>query len=163
MTVLQKSNLKNLVTWFVAVAIQSLSRVWLVATPWTTAHQAPLSFTISWSLSTESAMTSNHLTVGQPFFFRLQSFPESGSGGQSVVSSPSAWVLPVNIHDWFPLGLTGLSRVFSFKTSILRRSTFFMVQLSHPYTTTGKTIWAFVGKLCGPLLAKWRLCFLIAV
>ena len=84
------------------------------------------------------------------------------SGGQSVGSSPSAWVLPVNIQDWLPLGLTGLSRVFSFKTSILQRSTFIMVQLSHPYMTTGKTIWAFVGKLCGPLLAKWHLCFLIA-
>ena len=104
-----------------------------------------------------------------PFSSCLQSFPESGSfqmsqfftsGGQSIGVSASASVLPVNIEDWFPLGLTGwislqckgLSRVFSNTTaSILQRSAFFIVQLSHPYMTTGKTIaltrWIFVGKV----------------
>ena len=73
------------------------------------------------------------------------------SGGQSIGVSASAWVLPMNIQGWFPLGLTGLisllfkglSRVFSSTTvwkSILWCSAFFMVQLSHPYMTTGKTI-----------------------
>ena len=85
------------------------------------------------------------------------------SGGQSTRASTSASVLPMNIEDWFPLGWTGwislqskgLSRVFSnttvSKASILWCSTFFIVQLSHPYLTTGKTIlltrWAFVGKV----------------
>ena len=62
----------------------------------------------------------------------------------------------MNIQGWFPLGLTGsilqskgLSRVFG--TTVLQGSAFFMVQLSHPYMTTGKTIafdmWAFVSKV----------------
>ena len=93
---------------------------------------APLSFTVSWSLlklmSIEGVMPSNHLV---PFSSCLQSFPVSGSflmsqlfasGAQSIRASAS--VLPMNIQDWFPLGLTGLislqpkgpSRVFSSTT-----------------------------------------------
>ena len=95
-----------------------------------------------------------------PFSSCLQSFPASGSfpmsrffasGGQSVGVSASASVLPMNIQDWFPLGLTDwislqskwLSRVLqhhSSKASILWCSSFFIVQLSHPYMTTGKTV-----------------------
>ena len=100
----------------------------------------------------------------------LQSFPESGSfqmsqlftsGGQSIAVSAATLVLPMNIQDWSPLGWTGwislkskeLSRVFSNtavqKASILRRSAFIIVQLSHPYMITGKTKaltkWTFVG------------------
>ena len=91
---------------------------------------------------------------------RLQSFPASGSfqmsqffasGGQSIVISASASVLPMNIQDWFPWGWTGwislqskglssLLQHHSSKASILQRSAFFIVQLSHPYMTTGKTI-----------------------
>ena len=104
-----------------------------------------------------------------PFSSCLQSFSASGffpksqffaSGGQSIGVSASASVLPVNIQNWFPLGLTGLislqskglSRVFSSsKASVLQRSAFFTVLLSHPYMTTGKTIaltrWTFVGKV----------------
>ena len=109
-----------------------------------------------------------------PFASCLQSFQASGSfqmsqfstsGGQSIGVSASASVLPVNIQDWFPLGWTdwislqskGLSRVFSLlqqhssKASILECSTFFIVQLSHPYMTTGKATalarWIFVGKV----------------
>ena len=97
----------------------------------------------------------------------LQSFPESGSfpmsqfftsDGQSVGASAS--VLPMNIQDWFPLGLTGLIflskgtlkslQYHSSKASILQCSAFFMVQLSHLYMTTGKTIaltrWIFLAK-----------------
>ena len=99
-----------------------------------------------------------------PFFPASESLPMSwlfASGGQSTGVSASASVLPKNIQDWFPLRLTGLislqSRVSQessptpqFKASILRHSVFFMVQLSHPYMTTGKTIaliiWTFVGK-----------------
>ena len=135
------------------------------ATTWTAAHQASLSFTISWSLlklmSVESVMPSNHLILCCPLSSYLQSFPASGSfpmsqlfasGSQSIGASASASVLPMIIQDWFPLGLTSLIslqsnrlwRVFSnsssSKTAILWCSAFFMVQLSHPYMTTGKTI-----------------------
>ena len=94
-----------------------------------------------------------------PFSSCFQSFPVSGSfpmswlfisGGQSIGASASASVLPENIQDWFPLGLTALislqskrlSRVISnsSKASILQHSAFFIVQLSHPYMTTGKII-----------------------
>ena len=90
-----------------------------------------------------------------PFSSCLQSFPVSGSfqmsqffasGGQSIGVSASASVLPMNIQDWFPLGWTGLISFKSLlqhhssKTSILWHSAFFIVQLSHPYMTTGKAI-----------------------
>ena len=85
------------------------------------------------------------------------------SGGQSIGASASASVPPVNIQDWSPLGGTGwislqskgLSRVSSNTTvqkhQFLWCSAFFIVQLSHPYMTPGKTIaltrWTFVGKV----------------
>ena len=83
------------------------------------------------------------------------------SGGQSIGVSPSAPVLPMNIQDWFPLGWTGcisvqskgLSKVFS-NTTVQKHHSLalgFIVQLSHPYMTTGKTTaltrWTFVGKV----------------
>ena len=93
-----------------------------------------------------------------PFSSCLQSFPASGSfpmsqlftsGGQSTGVSSSVSVLPVNIQDWFPLGwldllavqgtLKSLPQHHSSKASVLRHSAFFIVQLSHPYMTTGKT------------------------
>ena len=106
-----------------------------------------------------------------PFSSYLQSFPISGSfqmsqffssGGQGIGVSSSASVLPMNTQDWSHLGWTswislkskGLSRVFSNTTvqkHLLLLSVFFIVQLSHPYMTTGKTIaltrWTFVGKV----------------
>ena len=91
--------------------------------------------------------------------FCLQSFPASGSfpksqlfasGGQSIEASTSTSVLPTNIQGWFTLGLTGLISLQSrgllrviFSTTIWKHlwcSAFFMVQLSHLYKTTGKTI-----------------------
>ena len=95
-----------------------------------------------------------------PFFSRFQSFPASGSfpvsqffasGGQTIGVSASASVLPMNNQDWFPLGFTGLTSLqsnrlksllqhHSSKASILQCLAFFMVQLSHPYMTTEKTI-----------------------
>ena len=80
------------------------------------------------------------------------------SSGQRIGVSASASVLPMNIQDWFPLGWTdwislqskGLSRIFS-NTTIQKHQFFFIVQLSHPYMTTGKTIAftrrTFVGKV----------------
>ena len=111
----------------------------------------------------------------------LKSFPASGSfpmsqvfasGSQSIGASALASVLPVNIQYWFPLGLTGLVSLQSLdwktlksllqhhssKASILQRSAFFTVQLSHPYMTTGKTIAltrrTFVSKVISLLFNK---------
>ena len=96
-----------------------------------------------------------------PFSSCLQSFPASGSfpmsqfftsGGQNIGASAPASILPMNIQDYFPLGSTGVISLLSkglsksllqhhsSKASILRLSAFFMVQLSHPYMTSGKTI-----------------------
>ena len=91
------------------------------ATPWTAARQASLSFTISQSLlklmSIESVMPSNHLIFCCPLLLLPSVFLASGSflmsqlfasGGQSTGASVSASILPVNIQDRFPFGLTGL-------------------------------------------------------
>ena len=112
-------------------SVQSLSHVWLFATPWTAAGQASLSTTNSQSLlklmSIESLMPSNHLILCHSLLFKPSVFPSirvfsnESSGGQSIGALASASVLPMNIQDWFPLGWTGwislqskgLSRVFS--------------------------------------------------
>ena len=93
------------------VVVQVLSCVQLFATPWTTARQASLSFTISWSclkiISFESVMPSDHLVLCHPLLFLPSSFPASvffpvsqifTSVGQSIVASASALVLPMNIQ-----------------------------------------------------------------
>ena len=115
-------------------SVQSLSRVWLFATPWTAARQASLSITNFQSLlklvSIELVMPSNHLILSSPSppafnlsqhqgLFQLSQFFESG--GQSIGVSVLASVLPMNIQDRFPLGWAGwislqskrLSGVFS--------------------------------------------------
>ena len=119
------------------------------ATPWTTAHQIYLLFTISQSC-TNSCPLSHwcHPTISPSviaFSSCPQSFPASGcfqmsqlfaSGGQSTGASASASVLPMNILDWFPLGWTdwisllskGLSRVL-FNTTVQKHQ-FFGAQLS---------------------------------
>ena len=113
--------------------VKPLSCVWLFATPWTGAHQASLSFSISWSLlKLMSIEPWCHPAISSSVIFSScpQSFPASGffpmsqllaSGGQSIGASASTSDLPMNIQDWFPLGCTGLislqskglSRVFS--------------------------------------------------
>ena len=131
----------------VFVSVHSLSHVRFFAAPWTAAHQASLSFTISQSwlkfMSTESVMPSNHLTLCCPLSSCPQSFPASGSfpmswlftsGGQSIGTSASASALPMTTQDWFPLEFTGvislqskgLSRVFSSTT--VEKHQFFSVQ-----------------------------------
>ena len=110
-----------------------------------------------------------------PFSSCLQSFSASGSFpinwlfasvSQSIGASSSVSVLLMNIQGWVPLGLTGFLAVWgtlksllqhhSSKASILQCSALFMIQLSHPYLTTGKTIvltrWTFVGKVMSLLL-----------
>ena len=99
-----------------AIVVQLLSRIWLFATPWTTAHQASLSFTISWSLlklmSIESVMPSNisssaTLLLWPSIFPSIRVFSKSwlfALGGQSTGASASASELPMSIQGWFPLG-----------------------------------------------------------
>ena len=139
------------------------------AAPWTAACQASLFITNSGSLlklmSIESVMPSNHLILCRPLlllpsiFLSIRAFSNESVlhiSGQSIGVSASASVLPMNIQDWFPLGWTGWlslqsKGLSSSKASILQASAFFIVQVSHPYMTTGKTIaltrWTFVGKV----------------
>ena len=169
-----------------------LSCVQHFVTPWTVAHQVPLSFTTSQSwlkfMSIEPVMLYKHLIICYYLLLCLQSLAISRSSakswlftssGQNTGASASASVLPMNIQDWFPLGLNGLislqskrlSRVFSSTTvekyqlsSIL---TLFMGQLSHLYMTTGKTIaltiWTFFDKVMSLLfnmLPRFAIAFL---
>ena len=160
---------------FVAV-VQSQSRVWIFVTPWMAAHQASLSFTVSWSLlkfmSIESVMPSNHFTLCCPLlllpsiFLSIRVF---SSESALHIRWPEYWsfsfgISPSNEYsrlisfrmDWLDLlavqgTVKGLLQHHSSKASILWHSAFFMVQFSHPYMTTGKTIalttWTFVGKV----------------
>ena len=111
----------------VTLLFSSPSHVWLLGTPWTAAHQASLSLTISQSwfrlLSIESMMPSTISFSVVPFSIWLQSFPASGSfsmnqlfasDGQSIGASASLSVLPINIQGWFPLGL------ISFRIDLLK-------------------------------------------
>ena len=157
-------------------SLQSLSRVQLFATPWTAARQASLSITSSWSppklMSIESVMPSNHLILSCPLFLLPSIFPSIRvvfSESVLLIRSPKYWsfsfnISPSNDHpglisfrmDWLDLlavqgTLKSLLQHHSSKASILRHSAFFVVQLSHPYMTIGKTIAlsrrTFVGKV----------------
>ena len=142
------------------VVVQSLSCVRLFVTPWTAAHQASLSFTISWSLlkllSIELVMPSSHLVLCLPLLLRPSVFPSSrvfSSGIRwlkywsfSFSISPSSeylGLISLKIY-WFDLlAVQETLKVFqphSLKTSSLWCSAFFIVQLSHPYMTSGKTM-----------------------
>ena len=137
-------------------SVQFLSHDWLFATPWTAASQALLSFINSWSLlklmPREFMMPPTITSSVVPFSSCLQSFAASGSFpisqffascGQSIGVSASASVLPVNIQDWFPLGLTdfislqykGLSRVL-FNTILQTNSS--VLSFLHGTTLTSK-------------------------
>ena len=115
----------------------------------------------------------NHLILCHPLLLLPSIFPNiSIFSNESVlcIRWPEYWgfsfsiSLPMNIQDLFPLGLTGLISLqsksllqyHSSKASVLQRSAFFIVQLSHLYMTTGKTIvltrWTFVGKVMFLLL-----------
>ena len=131
-------------------------------TPWTAACQAPLSSIISQSLiefmSTESVMLSSHLVLCCPFSVCLQSFPAAGSFPMSQLSHQVAKVLDLQLQssqwifmvyffriDYFDLlvvqgTLKCLLQHPNLKASVFQYSAFLMVQLSHPYMTTGKTI-----------------------
>ena len=133
---------------------------WPSPTPRVYSNSCPLSQWCHSTISSSVIPFSSHLQSASGSFPMSQFF---ASGGQSIGVSASASVLPMNIQDWFPLGWTGwisllsqgtlksLLQHHSSKASILRCSAFFIVQLSHPYMSTGKTIaltrWNFVGKV----------------
>ena len=155
-----------------AVSSVQFNRVRLFVTPWTTAHQASLSITNCWSppkpcpLSWWCYPTISSSVV--PFSSCPQSFPASRSSALCI-RWPKYWRFSFNISpssehpglisfrmDWLDLlafqgTFKSLLQHHSSKASILLHSAFFIVQFSHPYMTTGKTIaltrWTFVGKV----------------
>ena len=145
-------------------------------TPWTTAHQASLSLTISWTLlklmSIESIMPSNHLIFCHPLILLPSTFTSIRVfSNESIlhIKWPKYWSFSFSLSpsnensglisfriDWLDfLAVQGTLKSFlqhhSSKASILWNSDFFMAQISHPYMATGKTIaltrWTFVGKV----------------
>ena len=162
-------------------SVQSLSRVRLFVTPWTAARQASLSITSSQSspkpMSIELVMPSNHLILCHPLLLSPSIFPSIRVfSNESALRMrwPKYWGFSFNISpssehpglisfrmDWWVIlavkgTLKSLLQHHSSKASILPCSAFFIVQLSYPYMTTGKTValtrWTFVEK---------GLCFLI--
>ena len=157
-------------------SVQSLSCVRLFATPRTAAHQASLSITDSWSLlklmSIESVMPSNHLILCRPLLLLPSVFPSIRVLSNELVLCigwPKYWSFSFSVSssneypelisfrmDRLDLiavqgTLKSLLQHHSSKASNLQCSAFFIIQFSHPYVTTGKSItlnrWIFVGKV----------------
>ena len=157
-------------------SVQSLSHVRLFATPWTAACQVSLSITSSQSLlklvSLESVMPSNYLLLCRPLLLLPSIFPSIrvfSNESAPRIRWPNYWTFSFNISpsnehsglisfrmDWLDLlavpgTLKSLLQHHSSKASILWHWAFFIVQLLHPYMTTGKTIAltrrTFVGKV----------------
>ena len=157
-------------------SVQSLSHIQLFVTPWTAACQTSLSITNSQSppkpTSIESVMPSSHLILCHPLLLLPSIFPSTRVfSNESALRirwpnywSPSFNTSPSNEYpglisfrmDWLDLlavqgTLKNLLQHHSSKASILRCSALFIVQISHPYMTTGKTMaltrWTFVGKV----------------
>ena len=160
--------------WWPLLLFSLLICVQVFVIPWTIARQASLSFTISWSLfklmSIELVMPSNHLILCCRLLLLPSVFPSIRVfSNESVlrIRWPKYWsfsISPSNEYsglisfriEWFDLlavqrTLKSLLQHHSSKASILRRLVFSMVQLSHPYMATGRTIaltrWTFVGKV----------------
>ena len=146
-------------------SVRSLSHVRLLETPRTAAHQASLSITNSWRLlklmSIESVMPSNHLILCHPLLLLPSIFPSIrvfSNESALLIRWPKYWSFPFNISpsnehpglisfrmDWLDLlavqgTLNSFLQHHGSKAPILKHSAFFIVQLSHPYMTTGKTI-----------------------
>ena len=164
----------------IIVFVKSLSHVQLFTTSLTVACQAPLSYTVSQNLlrcvSVESVMLSNHLSLCHLLLLLPSIFPSIRVfSNKSVlcIRWPKYWSFSFSISpsseysglisfmiDWFDLlAIQGTLKSLihhNLKASVLQHSAFFMVQLSHPYMTTGKTIaltiWTFVGKVMSLLL-----------
>ena len=155
-------------------SVQLLSCVWLFATPWTAARQASLSITNSRSLpklmSIELMMPSNHFILCRPLLLLPSIFPNIkvfSNESALCIRWPKFWSFsfnfsPSNEHpglisfrmDWLDLlavqgTLKSLLQHHSSKASVLWHSAFFIVQLSHPYMTIGKTI----------ALTRWAFCW----
>ena len=156
-------------------SVQSLSRVRLFATPWIAARQASLSITNSQNscrlMSIESVMPSNHLILCRPLILLPSIFPSIrvfSNESALCIRWPKYWsfsfnISPFNEHsglifrmDWLDLlvvqgTLKSLLQHHSSKALILLHPALFIVQLSHPYMTTGKTIaltrWTFIDKI----------------
>ena len=167
--------------------VQSLNLVQFFVTPWTTACQASLSINMSQSLlkfmSIESMMPSNHFILCPPLLLLPSIFPSIkvfSSKSALCISWPSYWSVSISLSneysglisfrvDWFELlavqGTLKSLLQHNSKASILQHSAFFIVQLSHPYMTTGKTIsltiWTFVRKVIS-LLFNMSSRFIIA-
>ena len=173
-------------------SVQSLSSVQLFMIPWTAALQASLSITNSQSLlklrPIESVMPSNHLILCRPLLLLPSIIPSIrvfSNESALRIRWPKYWsfsfsISPSNEYsglisfrmDWLDLlsvqrTLKSLLQHHSSKASILRHSTFFIVQLSHPYMTTRKTIaltrWTFVDKVMSLLfnmLSRLAITFL---
>ena len=153
------------IAWDSISPVQLLSRLWPFATPWTAAHQASLPITNFWNwlklMSIVSVMPSNYLILCLPplllpsIFLSIRVFSNVSA---LCIRWPKYWSFCFNISlsnehpglisfrmDWLDLlavqgTLKSLLQYHSSKASILRCSAFFIVQLSHPYMTTGKTI-----------------------
>ena len=146
-------------------SVQSLSRIRLLANPWTAAHQASLSITNSQSLPKlmpiESVMPSNHLILPYPPFLLPSIFPRVrvfSNESYLCIRWPQYWSFSFNLSpsneyegmtsfrmDWLDLlavqgTLKSLLQHHTTKASNFQHSAFFIVQLSYPYMTTGKTI-----------------------
>ena len=177
----------------IVVVVQSLSHVRLFATPWTAACQASLSFTLSRRLlklmSIESVMPSNLLVLSRPLLLPPSIFPRIRVFSNELalhIRWPKYWsfsysISPSNQYsglisfriDWFILlevqgTLMSLLQHPSSKVSMLQLSVYFMVQLSHLYMATGKTIALtrriFEGKVMSLLfnmLSRWVIAFLL--
>ena len=155
-------------------SVQSLSHVRLFATPWTAARQASLSITSSGSLpkliSIESVMPSKHLILSCPILLLpsiLPSIRVFSNESALRIRWPKYWSFSFNISpsneysllisfrtDWLDLfavqgTLKSLLQHHSSKASILWCSASFIVQLSHPYMTNGKTIALIIGTSVG--------------
>ena len=161
-------------------SVHLLSCVWLFVTPWTAACQASLSIINSWSLrkpmSIVSVMPSNHLILCRPLLLPPSIFPSIrvfSNESALCIRWPKYWSFSFNISpsiehsglisfrmDWLDLlavqgTLKSLLQHHSSKASVLWSLSFFMVQISHPYITTGKivalTIQTFAGKIMSVL------------
>ena len=173
-------------------SVQLLSCVQLFVTSWTAACQASLSITNSWSLlklmSIQLLMPSNHITLYHPPLLLPSLFPSvKAFFNESVlrIRWPKYWsfsfsISPANEYsgliyfrmDWLDLlavqgTLKSLLQHHISKASIVWCSTFFIVQFSHPYMTSGNTItltrWIFVGKgmsLLFTILSRLAITFL---
>ena len=162
---------------------QLISLVQLFVTPWTAAHQASLSITNSWGLlklmSTKSVMPSNHLILCHPLLLLpsvFRSIRVFSNDSVLCIRWPKYWSFSFNISpsneysglisfrmDWLDLltvqgTLKSFLQQYSSRASVLQLSAFFIVQLSHPCMTTGKTITltrrTFVGKVLSLLFNK---------